>query len=325
MPTQRPTFKPWLLAATLAFAAAAAPAAEFPDKPVKIVVAYPPGGATDIIARLLGKQLSAQWNQQVIVENKPGATGMVGAEQVVRAAPDGYTLLLGFAPEVALNKLVFKSMTYDPLADLKPLSLVATAPLVLVVGPKLPVASLKELAERKKSNEPLTFGTPGIGGQQHIAGELLGRALGTPVSQIPYQGTGPALTDLLGGQTDFFFATTPPLLQHIKAGKIKPLAVAGPAREQLLPDVPTMVELGYPKIQVMNWFGLFAPKGLPAPLAERIAADTAKALAEPSVAQALKAQGLTPAPLQGAALNDFLGSEMNKYTAFIAETGIKTN
>jgi tripartite-type tricarboxylate transporter receptor subunit TctC len=315
----------WLLAVAILLGFAPLAHAQFPDRTVKLVVAYPPGGATDVIARLLAKQLSAQWNQQVVVENKPGATGMVGAESVARAAPDGYTLLLGYAPEVALNKLVFKSMTYDPATDLVPLSLVATAPLVLATGPKLPFTSIKQFAERKGASVPLTYGSPGIGGQQHIAGELLGIALGIPVTQVQYKGTGPAVTDLLGGQIDFFFATTPPLLQHIQAGKLKAVAIAGPKREPLLPDVPTMVELGYPKIQLMNWFGLFAPKGLPQPLADKITADVQKALADPTLVQALQAQGLSTSQITGSALRDFMASEMNTYRGFIAETKITAN
>jgi tripartite-type tricarboxylate transporter receptor subunit TctC len=301
---------------------AVAASADFPDKPVRLVVAYPPGGATDVIARLLGRQLSAQWGQQVLVENKSGASGMVGAEYVLRSPADGYTLLLGYAPEVSINALVFKNMRYDPLADLLPLTLTATAPLVLVSGPKLPVTTFAQLAAMKGAKDPLTYGSPGIGGQQHIAGELLGRALGIPLTQVLYKGTGPAVVDLLGGQIDLFFATTPPLLQHIRSGRLKPLAIAGPTREALLPEVPTVVELGYPRLQILNWFGLFAPKGLPAPLAERITADAVRALNDPAVAKPLIEQGLTPTPTTGAALREFIAAEMKKYRAFIAETGI---
>ena len=181
-----------------------------------------------------------------MVENKPGASGMLAAEQVVRAKPDGYTLLLGYTPEVSLNKLVFKKMRYDPIADLTPIILTAEAPLVLVAGPKLSVATMQELLAQKNSRQPLTYGSPGTGGQQHLAGEMLARSTGLALTHVPYKGTALAVNDLLGGHIDLFFGTAPPLLPHIRAGKLRPIAVAGNAREKLLPDVPTVVELGHP-------------------------------------------------------------------------------
>ena len=307
-----------VLAATLS---AAAPAA-FPDSPVKLVVAYAPGGATDIIARLLGVRLSAKWGQQVVVENRAGASGMIGAEAVSRAKPDGYTLLLGYTPEVSMNKLVFKGMRYDPITDLTPIALVASAPLVLAAGPKLPVSSMKEMLTRKGNGQVTSYGSPGTGGQQHIAGELLARETGMQLTHVPYRGTGLAVADLVGGQIDLFWATTPPLLQQIRAGKLKPLAVAGPAREKLLPDVPTTTELGMPNLQLANWFGVFGPKAMPAALAKSIAADVMQALADPALVKSLEDQGLTPMPLQGSQLDDFIDAEMKKYERIVKDTGI---
>jgi tripartite-type tricarboxylate transporter receptor subunit TctC len=297
--------------------------AAYPDKPVKLVVGYAPGGSTDIVARILAVHLTAKWGQQVLVENKTGASGMVAAEQVVRARPDGLTLLFGYTPEVSINKLVFKSMRYDPLKDLTPVALAAEAPLVLVAGPRLKVASFKELQARKADD--LSYGSPGVGGQQHMAGEMLGRLAGMRLTHVPYRGTSLAVTDLVGGQIDLFFATTPPLLPHIQSGKLKPLAVAGPRREKLLPDVPTTTELGLPKLLLTNWFGVFAPNGLPAPVLDRISADVVEALNDPKVVKLLEDQGLTPAPLAGAQFRSFIDAEMRKYTAIVSETGISAD
>jgi tripartite-type tricarboxylate transporter receptor subunit TctC len=298
-------------------------AAAYPDKPVKLLVGYGPGGATDIIARVLSKYLSDKWGQAVVVENKPGASGMIAANDVVRANPDGYTLLLGYTPEVSINQLVFTNMRYDPIKDLTPISLAADAPLVLAVGAKLPVKSLKEILDKGKGATPLTYGSPGVGGQQHMAGELLGGATKISLSHIPYKGTGPAVAALVGGQIDLFFATTPPLLGQIRAGKVTPIAVAGSQREKLLPDVPTFVELGYPSIQLTNWFGVFGPRNLPAPVLNKITTDVTAALKDPAVVKQLEDQGLTPRPISGAAFSKFIASEMSKYAPIIKGANIR--
>jgi tripartite-type tricarboxylate transporter receptor subunit TctC len=290
---------------------------------VKLLVGYGPGGATDIIARVLSKYLSDKWGQAVVVENKPGASGMIAASDVVRANPDGYTLLLGYTPEVSINQLVFSNMRYDPIKDLTPISLAADAPLVLAVGAKLPVKSLKEILDKGKGATPLTYGSPGVGGQQHMAGELLGGATKISLTHIPYKGTGPAVAALVGGQIDLFFATTPPLLGQIRAGKVTPIAVAGSQREKLLPDVPTFVELGYPAIQLTNWFGVFGPRNLPAPVLNKITTDVTAALKDPTIVKQLEDQGLTPRPISGAEFVKFIASEMSKYAPIIKGANIR--
>ncbi len=296
--------------------------AAYPEKQVTLLVGYPPGGATDIIARTLGANLSSKWGQTVVVENKPGASGMLAAEQVVRATPDGYTLLLGYTPEVSLNKLVFKKMRYDPISDLTPVALAAEAPLVLVAGPKLAIGKMQELLALRNSPQPLTFGSPGTGGQQHLAGELLARSTGLALTHVPYRGTALAINDLLGGHIDLFFGTTPPLLPHIRAGKLRPLAIAGSVREKLLPEVPTVVELGLPRLQLTNWFGVFAPNSMPDSILDKLAADVMQALADPKVVKALEDQGLSVTPLRGTAFRNFIDTEMNKYQAIVNETGV---
>jgi tripartite-type tricarboxylate transporter receptor subunit TctC len=298
--------------------------AAYPEQPVRLLVGYAPGGSTDIIARLLAKFLTVRWHQPVVVENRAGASGMIAAEQVVRAAPDGYTLLLGYTPEVSINKLVFKRMHYDPIEDLSALVLVASAPLVLVSGPSLHARSLQELLayKSKSAGRQITFGSPGVGGQQHMAGEMLARLTGMHLVHVPYRGTSLAVNDLLGGQIDLFFATTPPLLQHIRAGKLWPILVAGAAREKLLPDVPTSVELGLPRLQLSNWFGVFGPRDLPGALAGKISDDVMAAFKDPAFIRSLEEQGLTPTPRRGKAFRQFIGSEMDKYRQIVKETGI---
>jgi tripartite-type tricarboxylate transporter receptor subunit TctC len=258
-----------------------------------------------------------------VVENKPGASGMIAANDVVRASPDGYTLLLGYTPEVSINQLVFTNMRYDPIKDLTPISLAADAPLVLAVGAKLPVKALKEILDKGKGATPLTYGSPGVGGQQHMAGEMLGGATKISLTHIPYKGTGPAVAALVGGQIDLFFATTPPLLGQIRAGKVTPIAVAGSQREKLLPDVPTFVELGYPAIQLTNWFGVFGPRNLPAPVLNKITTDVTAALKDPAVVKQLEDQGLTPRPISGAEFVKFIASEMSKYAPIIKGANIR--
>ena len=308
----------------IALAALALPSlAAYPDKPVKLLVGYGPGGATDIIARLLSKYLTDKWGQAVVVENKPGASGMIAALEVVRSTPDGYTLLLGYTPEVSINKLVFETMRYDPVTDLTAIALAAEAPLVLAAGPKVQAKFLKDLLTQAQTSPPLTYGSPGVGGQQHMAGEMLSIATKLPMTHIPYKGTGPAVAALVGGQIDIFFATTPPLLGQIRAGKITPLAVAGSKREKLLPEVPTFVELGYPNIQLTNWFGLFGPKNLPAAVLQNITKDVIAALNDPSIIKSLEDQGLTPRPISGDEFAKFIQAELKMYAPIIKAADIK--
>lgn len=311
-----------LAIAAVVFCAAVPAQAAYPDRPGTLLVGYAPGGSTDIIARLLAKSLSDQWKQTVVVENKAGASGMIAADSVVRAAPDGYTLLLGYTPEVSINKLVFKEMRYDPIHDLTPIALVASAPLVLASGPKLPARNWKALLALKGKETAIAYGSPGVGGQQHMAGEVLKRLTGLPLQHIPYRGTSLAVQDLVGGQIDLFFATTPPLLGNIHAGKIWPILVAGDKREKLLPDVPTAVELGVPDLQLTNWFGVFGPGQLPDPIAQKIGTDVMGILASKSFIEELEAKGLTPTPLQGEDFAGFIQDEMAKYQRIIQETGI---
>jgi tripartite-type tricarboxylate transporter receptor subunit TctC len=309
-----------LIAAALAIPAPAF-ADAFPSKPVRLVVAYAPGGATDVIARFLAAGLTSKWGHQVIVENKPGAGGMIGAELASRATPDGHSLLVAYTPEASINKLVYKSMSYDPQRDLVPVALVATGPLILATGPKLPVTSFQELMKRK--NVPLSYGSAGTGGQQHLGGELLRLKTGLDLVHVPYKGTGPAVTDLLGGQIDLLFASSTPLLPHIRAGRLKPLFVTGNQRQAELPDVPSAAEVGLTEFDIPTWFGVLAPKGMDPQLAQRIANDIGSILLDKAAVKPLEAHGLTIRYLPTKQFEAFIASEISKYSDIVAKAGIE--
>lgn len=299
-----------------------ASAQSFPDKPVRLIVGYTPGGATDVIARVMAANLTTKWGQQVIVENRAGAGGMIGAEQVVTAKPDGYTLLLAYTPEVSINKLIYKQIRYDPLTDLQPIALIANAPLVLVSGPKTPVTSYAEL-KSQTTQQPLSFGSPGTGGQQHLAGELLKVRSGMKMIHVPYRGTALAVADLVGGQIDLFFATAPAIIGHIRAGKLHALMITGPQRQTILPDTPTASEVGLNDFNISNWFGLFGPAGMDQKLITRLANDVSDALQTPAVREKLEGQGLSIDFKAPKDFSKFIGDEMTKYAGIIKATGVE--
>ncbi|WP_151447156.1 Bug family tripartite tricarboxylate transporter substrate binding protein [Lacisediminimonas profundi] len=313
------------LLATLATAAlplSALAADPFPVKPVKFIVGYPPGGGTDVLARVLANELATKWSQQVVVENKAGAGGMIAAQQIVNAGPDGHSLLVAYTPEVSLNKLVYKQMPYDPQADLQPIALATSAPLYLVAGPKSKVTSWAQLLDLKKTQAQLSFGSPGIGGQQHLAGELLKIQTAMNLTHVPYRGTSQAVADLLGGQIDLLFATAPSIIGHIRAGTLKPLLVTANVRDGMLPDVPSAKELGLKDFEISNWFGVFGPKAMNPQLVEKISADVATALADKAVAKKLGDQGLAVTYLTPDKLRAFVVAEMKKYGDIIDKVGI---
>lgn len=295
----------------------------FPAKQVKFVVGYAPGGGTDVLARLLASELTAKWGQQVVVENKTGAGGMIAAQQIVNAAPDGHTLLIAYTPEVSLNKLVYKQMQYDPLTDLQPIALATSAPLYLVAGPKSKVSTYAQLVDLKKSQAQLSFGSPGVGGQQHLAGELLKIQTGMNLTHVPYRGTSQAVADLLGGQIDLLFATTPSIISHIRAGTLKPLLVTADSRDTMLPDVPSAREVGLKNFEISNWFGVFGPKGMNPQLVNKISADVSTVLADKGVTKKLGDQGLAVTYMAPDKLRAYIGSEMKKYGDIIDKVGLQ--
>ena len=279
------------LAALTLFAGPAA--AAYPDKPIRLIVPYPPGGATDVIGRVMAQRLSTALGQQVIVDNRGGASGNIGAEAVVKAAPDGYTLLMGAVTSHSINQTLEKaSIRYNFEKDLVPIAIVGSVPLVFVVHPSVPAQTLKELIAYAKSKPgEMNFASSGAGAPQRLAGEMFKRSAGVNMVHIPYKGSGPAMTDLIGGQVLTMVETVPAALPHIKAGKLRALAVTTPQRISMLPEVPTAGEAGLPGFEVSSIFGILAPVGTPREIVVRLNTEITKLLAMPEVKEQLLSQG----------------------------------
>ena len=296
----------------------------YPDKPVKIIVPFPPGGATDVVGRALAVRLSQLWKQQVLVENKPGAGGNIGADLVAKAPADGYTLLLASPAEITINPYLYAQMPFDPSRDFIPVARVASSPLVLVVNSKSAVKNMPELLQMiKTQGSKVNYASSGSGGPQHLAGELFQLMAGVSMTHIPYKGGAPAITDLLGGQVDLFFAGIPPALPHIIAGKLRPLAVTTLKRSPLLPQVPTVSESGFPGFNIENWQGIFVPRGTNNQIVDKIATDIGVIAAEKNFYELLSAQGAIPAPLMPKEFAVFVNAESQKYSKLIKDSGAK--
>ncbi len=310
----------------LALSAGAAQAV-YPDKPVRLVVPFSPGGATDLVARALGARLSQMWKQQVVIDNRAGAGGNLGADIVAKSPADGYTLLMSSPAELTINPFVFRSVPFDAVRDFTPVTKVASAPLVLVVNAgKTPARTVQELVQAlKASGGTMNFASSGTGGPQHLAGELFKTMAGVNMTHIPYKGGAPATVDLLGGQVDLFFSGVPPALPHIAAGKLRALAVTTEKRSELLPGVPSIAESGYPGFNIENWQGLFAPSGTPKEIVEQIARDVALIAADKSFAELLTAQGAVPQTMTPAAFAAFVQGERNKFSRLVKESGAKVD
>ncbi len=296
----------------------------YPDKPVKIIVPFPPGGATDVVGRALAVRLGQLWKQQVLVENKPGAGGNIGADLVAKAPADGYTLLLASPAEITINPYLYAQMPFDPSRDFIPVARVASSPLVLVVNSKSAVKNMPELLQMiKTQGSKVNYASSGSGGPQHLAGELFQLMAGVSMTHIPYKGGAPAITDLLGGQVDLFFAGIPPALPHIVAGKLRPLAVTTLKRSPLLPQVPTISESGFPGFNIENWQGIFVPRGTNSQIVDKIATDIGVIAAEKIFYELLSAQGAIPAPLMPKEFALFVNAESQKYSKLIKDSGAK--
>lgn len=291
-----PAFATAAFAALLAFAGAAhaqAPAASWPSKPVRIVVPYPPGGSTDALTRRMAQQLTANLGQQFIVENRPGASGMVGTEQVSRSAPDGYTLVLGNNATHGQNQLLSKRKLVDPLADFTPLTMAAMMPLALAVHPSVPANNAAELVAWAKANPGKgAYGTAGLGSPHHIAGEMLSQAAGGAFVHVPYKGSGQSISDLIGGQVPIVFAALASVLPHAQNGKVKILGLAENERQKSAPTIPTIGESVPGYAMPRTWLGYFGPAHMPPALANRIHGEMVKALNDPEMAAFINSSGL---------------------------------
>jgi tripartite-type tricarboxylate transporter receptor subunit TctC len=315
------------LASLLALACASGFAQQaYPTKPVRLVVPFPPGGTTDILARAVAQKLTETLGQQVVVDNKPGAGGNIGSDMVAKSPPDGYTLLMGTVGTHAINASLYAKMPYDHVKDFAPVILVAGVPNVLVVTPGLPVHSVTELIAYAKANpDKLTFASSGSGTSIHLAGELFKVSTGVKMEHAPYKGSAPALTDLMGGQTQLMFDNLPSSLPFIKAGKLRALAVTSSARAAALPDVPTMVEAGVPGYEASSWFGVLAPAGTPREIVAKLNGEVARWLVTPEAKEKLSAQGAIAA---GGTPEDFsrhIATETVKWAKVVKESGAKAD
>lgn len=295
----------------------------WPAKPIRLVVGYAAGGATDVLARIVAVKLGDNLGQPVIVDNRPGANSNVGAEVVARAAPDGYTLYV-YTIANTINASLYDNLRYDPQKDFEPIGLIARIPNILVVNPKLPVQRVADYVRlAKASPQGVTFASSGSGSSIHLSGELFKMQAHLNMLHVPYRGSAPAVTDLLGGQVQSMFDNTPSALPHVQAGRLRAIAITSAQRSPLLPDVPTIAESGFPGFDVQSWFSLAAPAGTPRPVVERLNAALNKALAAPDVRQRLQDLAATPAPGTPEQLQGFIASEMKRWREVVKQSGAK--
>ncbi len=306
----------------LVFSSAAMAQSDYPNRPLRLVVTVPPGGAADFIARLVGGKLSESLGQPVVVENRGGAGGTIAADAVAKAAPDGYTVLQNSITTHGVGPHLYSKLPYDPVKDFTPVSGLALLPLVMAVNAELPAKSVSDLVTLSKSSS-LNFASSGNGGAPHMAAELFKSVTGAPLTHVPYKGSGPAVADLVGGRVQIMFDAAPSLIAHIRSGRLRVLAAASAERNRLLPEVPTFAELGYPKVAVSLWYGLLAPAGTPKPIVEKLNREVARALGSPEVREKLLAQGAEPMPGTPDAFASFMQEEMAKWAPVVKQAGVK--
>jgi len=319
--------KTLLSAIALALACAALPAAAqqtYPSKPLRFIVPWPPGGAADLIARMIGERLSPALGQPVIVENRPGAGGIIGTEAAAKSAPDGYTMLLGSTGPNAINMSLYSKLPYDPLKDLTPFTQLTALPLLLVAGPTLPVNSVKELLAYAKANPgKVSVASVGAGTAQHLAGEIFKSMGGVQWLHVAYKGSGPAFTDLLGGQVQMLFDNIPASMPHIKGGKVRVLAVTSATRSSALPEVPTVAEAGLPGYEAVAWQNLLVPAGTPRPILDRLNAEVVKIVRTPEVSERLVGLGAIVIASSVDEAGAHLRNEAEKWGRAVRAAGVK--
>ena len=315
-------------AAVCAFAVSATTALaqdKYPSKPIRLIVAFPAGGSTDIVARLVGQRLSERLGQQVIIDNRGGAGGTVGTEIAARANPDGYTLTMGTTSTHVIAPAAYSKLKYDPIKDFAPITLVASTPYLLVVNPGVKANSLKEFVALAKSQPgKMNYASAGAGSTTHLAMEMLKSTAGLDIVHVPYNGNGPAGTAVLGGQVQALFGSMPAVLPHAKSGKVRPLAVGTTKRSPALPDVPSVAESGYPGFEVSLWLGFFAPRGTPIAIVSRLHAELVKIALSPEMKEQFERNGAEPAHNTSSLdLQRLVSSEIDKYAKVIKAANIK--
>ncbi len=314
------------LAAALCVAAAAQAQSNYPTKPVRLVVPFAPGGSSEIVARAIAHRLSDQLGQQFIVENKPGGAGNIAMQEVARAEPDGYTLILGHIGTLAVNPFMFKTLPYDVSRDFVPVSLIAKVPSIFVVNANVPAHDLKELAALAKEKPgQVYYGSAGNGSAGHLAFEYLKLVTKMDVVHVPYKGTGPQITDLIGGQTQASSAGTPPLLPHVRSGKIRVIAVGTPTRIAVLPDVATVAEQGYPGFETSQWYGIIAPAKTPRAIVDKLAEEIAKAVKHPEVQARFGPDGTLAIGSTPAEFAEFIKLEQARWSQVVKQANIKAD
>jgi tripartite-type tricarboxylate transporter receptor subunit TctC len=315
-----------MIAVFVAFVALPAWPQTYPNRPIHLIVNFAPGGTGDIVARIIGNRLSIELGQSVVVENRPGAGGTLGARDVVNAAPDGYMLTVAQTPEVSINPYFMKDVGYDPMKDLQPIALAGVVPLALVVPADAPYSTIGEfIAFLRKTDQPVTFASGGVGTSGHLAGELLRLKLNSRLTHVPYKGAGPALNDLVGGHVDFYFPGFIAALPMMQAGKLKLLAVATTKRSPAVPNVPTVAEsTGIDNFDFTLWAGFFGPRGTPMTLANQLNGAVNKILLEPEIAAQLQKDGTEVAALSIDQFADFVRADTEKYRLIIKEAGLKS-
>ncbi|MCY1201553.1 hypothetical protein D9M72_130120 [compost metagenome] len=321
-----------LFAAALAAAVLpAAPAlADYPEREVRIIVPFPAGGTTDIAARVVAAELGKAWNKPVVVDNKAGAGGNVGTAEAARAAPDGYTLLMGTVSTHAINQSVYAKLPYDPVKDFVPVTLVIPVPNILELNPQFAdrhgIRNVADLIDYLKANpDSVNMASTGNGTSTHLSGELFQNMTGTRMTHVPYKGSSPALTDVMAGSADLIFDNLPSSMGFLKSGKLRPLAVTGAQRSPALPDVPTMAEAGVAGYDASSWFGLLAPAGTPPAVVDKVQRDVAAALRLPAVRAQLQAQGATPSGNTPGEFKQFMARETAKWAEVVKKSGAKVD
>jgi tripartite-type tricarboxylate transporter receptor subunit TctC len=314
-----------LIAIGLAVTAVPARPNDFPSRPIHLIVNFAPGGTGDIVARLVGAKLSAALGQSVVVENRPGAGGTLGARDIVNAEPDGYTLTVAQTPEIAINPFFMKDAGYDPRKDMQPIALAGIVPLALVVPGNAPYATMAEFVKFLRTTEqPMTFASAGVGTPGHLAGELMKLKLNNRLTHVPYKGAGPALNDVVGGHVDFYFPGFPAAMPLMQAGKVKLLAVSSAKRSSAAPDIPTVAEAtGIANFDFTLWVGFFGPRALPADVIQRLNAEINKTLLDPDIKSRLQNDGMEVSALSTGEFAAFVGREIEKYQAIIKAADIK--
>jgi len=317
-----------LAGATLALAwqASAHAQAPYPDKPIRLVVPFPPGSGTDIVGRLLAQEVSNAWSQPVIVDNRPGASTIVGTEIVANSPPDGYTMVMASNNHAMNPSLFAKKLPFDPQKDFAAVAQVAILPFILVVNPELPVRNFEELLAlaRRKPHE-ITYASTGNGTPPHVAGEMLKRAANVDLIHIPYKGSAAAVADVVSGQVSMMFINVPSAMSLVRAGKLRALAVGTSRRIDMMPELPTISELGFPGFDVSLWMGLLVPARTPADIVDKLAQETARILNEPTMRAKLEAQGAAPAYRSPAAFSAFIADETKRFSRIVDDIKLRVN